>query len=43
MHEFIKKLSSLVTLMSFNVFRDSLGLENPFNGLMDKLGKVGEY
>jgi len=42
MLEFIKKLSSLLTLMSFIVFRGSLGLGNPFNGLLDKLGKVGE-
>ena len=35
--QFIKELSSLVTLISFIVFRDSLGLENPFNGFMDEL------
>ena len=35
--EFIMKLPSLVTLMSFIVFRDSLGLENSFNELVDEL------
>ena len=28
------ELSSVMTLMSFIIFRDSFGLENPFNGLM---------
>jgi len=32
--EFIKKLSSLVTVISFIVFRGTLGLENPFVGLV---------
>jgi len=35
--EFIKKLSRLVILMSFIVCRDSLGLKNPFNGVVDEL------
>ena len=39
--KFIIKLPSLVTLMSFVVFRDLLGLENPFNGLVDELREGG--
>jgi len=35
--EFIMELSSVVTLMSFIVLRDSLGLENPFSGLVSEL------
>jgi len=35
--EFIKKLSSLVTLISFMVFKDSLGLENPFIELINEI------
>jgi len=35
--EFIMKLSSLVTLISFIIFRDLLGLENPFNGLVNEI------
>jgi len=38
--EFIKKLSSLVTVMSFIVFKDSHGLGNPFNGLVNEIQKV---
>jgi len=41
MIEFIMKLSSLVTFMSFIIFRDSLGLENSFNGLVSELRKGG--
>jgi len=39
--EFIMKLSSLVTLISFIVFRDSLRLENLFNGLVNELCEGG--
>ena len=35
------RLSSLATLTSFIVFGDSVGLENQFNGLGDKLWKGG--
>jgi len=35
--EFIMKLSSLVTLISFIIFRDLLGLENLFNGLVNEI------
>jgi len=39
--EFIMKLSSLVTLISFIVFRNWLGFENPFNGLLDEIWEGG--
>jgi len=39
--EFILKLSSLVALMSFIIFRHSLWLENPFNGLVNELWENG--
>jgi len=39
--EFIMKLSNLMTLIFFTVFRDSLGFENPFNGLVDVLWEGG--
>jgi len=35
--EFIMKLSSLMTLASFIVFRDSFRLENQFNGLVNEI------
>jgi len=38
-NKFIMKLSNLETLISLIVFRDSFGLENPFNGLIDEIWK----
>ena len=35
------ELSRVVSLLSFVVFRDSLGLENPFNGLVNELWEGG--
>ena len=35
--EFIMELLNVVTLMSFIVFRESLGMESPFNGLVNEL------
>jgi len=35
------KLSTLVTLIFFIVCRDSLGLENTFNGLVDEIWQGG--
>jgi len=34
--EFIMELSSIVTFMSFTVFKDSLGLESPFTGVVNE-------
>ena len=39
--EFTMKLLSLVTLVSFIVFRDLLGLRNPFDELLDELWEGG--
>ena len=36
-----RKLSSLVTLVSFTLFKDSLGIQNPFNGLVNDLWEGG--
>jgi len=39
--EFVMKLLNLMTLISFIVLGDSLGLENPFNGLVDEIWEGG--
>jgi len=39
--EFRMQLSRLVTLIPFIVFREPLGLENPFNRLMDLIWEDG--
>ena len=39
--EFTMKLLSLVTLVSFIVFRDLLGLRNSFDELLDELWEGG--
>ena len=36
------KLSSLVTLIASNVFGDILGLEDPFNELVDEIWEMWE-